>query len=151
MVIFYKILVFIHIFSAILGMGPGFVLSMIAKSAKTMSELRNAYVIKHRIHLMVMVGGLLLIASGLLMGLLNPSLFRAGWYVISLLLFLVGLAMGPLLLSPRSKPIKALLKSHQGEEIPETYYRLARELDRYENIGSGIFLIIIVLMIWKPF
>ena len=62
-------------------MGPGFILSIIAKSAKTMTELRNAYVIKHHIHLFVMIGGILLLLSGLLMGAINPSLFKMGWYV----------------------------------------------------------------------
>src|SRR5690606_28944969 len=95
----YKILVVVHIFSAILGMGPGFVLTMITKSAKTMGELRNAYIIKHRVHLMVMYGGILLLVSGLLMGAINTGLFRQGWYVMSLILFLVGLALGPLLLA----------------------------------------------------
>lgn len=132
-------------------MGPGFVLSMIAKSAKTMTELRNAYVIKHRIHMMVMIGGILLVVSGLLMGVINPRLFQTGWYVVSLTLFLIGLAMGPILLSPISKPIKALLNSHKGDRIPEEYKRLSKKLDFYENIGSFIFLVIIVLMILKPF
>ncbi|WP_349305455.1 DUF2269 family protein [Bacillus sp. FJAT-50079] len=148
---FYKILVFIHILSAILGMGPGFILSLIAKSAKTMTELRNAYVIKNRLHLFVMIGGLLLITTGLLMGAINPILFRMGWYVVSLLLFLIGLAMGPLLFAPLSKPIKELLKTHQGDEIPDQYFRLSKKLDLYENIGNGIFLVIIILMILKPF
>lgn len=151
MALFYKILVFIHIFSAILGMGPGFILSIIAKSAKTMTELRNAYVIKHHIHLFVMIGGILLLLSGLLMGAINPSLFKMGWYVVSLLLFLIGLAMGPLILAPLSKPIKALIASHIGDDIPEEYFRLSKKLDRYEYLGSFIFLIIISLMILKPF
>lgn len=149
--IFYKILIFIHIISAILGMGPGFVLSMIPKTAKTMTELRNAYLIKHRVHIMVMIGGLLLIGSGLLMGLMNPSLFRSGWYIVSLILFLIGLAMGPILLAPLSKPIKAILASHKGDNIPEEYIRLSKKLDLCENIANTIFFIIIVLMILKPF
>lgn len=148
---FYKILVFIHIISAILGMGPGFILSMIAKSAKTMTELRHAYLIKRRLHMMVMIGGLLLIGTGLLMGMINPSLFRTGWYVVSLTLFLIGLAMGPILLAPLSKPIKAILVSHKGDDIPAEYLRLSKKLDVCENIANTIFFIIIVLMILKPF
>lgn len=148
---FYQMLVFIHILSAILGMGPGFILSLITKSAKTMDELRNAYNIKHHVHIFVMTGGILLIVTGLLMGMLNPGLFRMGWYIVSLILFLIGLAMGPLVLAPLSKPIKALMQSHKGNDIPSEYYLLSKKLVRYENIGSLVFLIIIVLMILKPF
>lgn len=147
----YTALVFIHIFSAVLGMGPGFVLVQIPKSAKTMTELRHAYKVRKQMHIFVMIGGTLLIVTGLLMGLINTSLFRAGWYVISLILFLVALAMGPIILAPKSKPIKDLLASHTGEDIPEAYTRLTKELFRYERLESLIFLIILTLMILKPF
>ncbi|MCM3569692.1 DUF2269 family protein [Neobacillus mesonae] len=148
---FYQILVFIHIFSAIIGMGPGFILTTVVKSGDTMSELRHSYAIRHKLHIYVMIGGVLLLITGLLMGTLNTALFHMGWYVTSLILYLVALAMGPLALSPRSKPIKTLLENHKGEEIPYEYKRLAKQLFLTEHIENGIFLIIIALMITKPF
>jgi uncharacterized membrane protein len=132
-------------------MGPGFILTTVVKSGNNMTELKHSYKIRHQLHIFVMIGGMLLIVTGLLMGLLNPSLFRMGWYVTSLLLFLVALAMGPLVLSPRSKPIKELLKTHKGEEIPEDYFRLSKILFRIEHLENFIFIIIITLMILKPF
>ena len=151
MITFYKVIVFIHIFSAIIGMGPGFILTTVVKSGNTMTELRHSYKIRHKLHIYVMIGGTLLLVTGLTMGFLNPSLFRMGWYVISLILFLVALASGPLLLSPRSKPVKALLESHKGDDIPEEYWRLAKALFRTENVANVIFIVIIILMILKPF
>ncbi|MDQ1147630.1 putative membrane protein [Bacillus sp. SORGH_AS 510] len=151
MITLYKVIVFIHIFSAILGMGPGFILTTVVKSGKNMTELRHSYRLRHKLHIFVMVGGTLLLITGIAMGLLNPSLFRMGWYVTSLILFLAALAIGPLVLSPRSRPVKALLKSHKGEVIPEEYWRLAKVLFRYEYLENLIFIIIIALMILKPF
>ncbi|GGK07794.1 hypothetical protein GCM10007063_32870 [Lentibacillus kapialis] len=148
---FYDLLVFIHVLSAILGLGPGFVMISIVTKADTMTELRHAYVIRKRIHIFVMVGGTLLLITGLWMGMLNPYLFSQGWYVLSLALFLIALAFGPLILSPRSKPIKALLKEHKGDNIPEKYQTLAKKLFFYERIENIIFLIVIVLMVLKPF
>lgn len=149
--IFYKLLVLIHIFSAILGLGPGFIMIYVVTKSKTMTELRHAYMIRNRIHIFVMVGGTLLIVTGILMGIIQPYLFRQGWYLISLILFLVALAFGPIALSPRSKPIKKMLIEHEGDDIPERYYGLAKKLFFYERIENMIFLIIIVLMILKPF
>ncbi|PLS03105.1 DUF2269 family protein [Neobacillus cucumis] len=151
MTTFYKIVVFIHIFSAIIGMGPGFILTTVVKSGNNMTELRHSYRLRHKLHIFVMVGGTLLLVTGLIMGFLNPSLFRMGWYVTSLILFLAALAIGPLVLSPRSKPVKALLAAHQGEEIPEEYWRLSRILFRFEDVENIIFIVIISLMILKPF
>ena len=141
----------VHVFSAILGLGPGFIMIYIVTKVETMTELRHAYLIRNRLHIFVMVGGTLLLLSGLSMGAMNNYLFHMGWYVTSLTLFLIALAFGPLVLSPRSKPIKALLKSHTDDKIPGEYYRLAKRLFFYERIENVIFLIIIVLMVLKPF
>ena len=148
---FYRFLVLIHVFSAILGLGPGFIMIYIVTRATTMTELRHAYLIRNRLHIFVMVGGTLLLLTGLSMGAMNHYLFHAGWYVTSLTLFLIALAFGPLILSPRSKPIKALLKNHTDDIIPAEYYGLAKRLFFYERIENVIFLIIIVLMVLKPF
>lgn len=146
----YSILLFIHIFSAILGLGPGFYLIQTVKSAQTMTELRHAYSIRRRLHIFVMIGGTLLLITGLLMGWLKPSLFYEWWYIASLILFLLALAIGPLILAPLAKPIKVILETAQNEEIPDEYFRFARVLFRYERLESIIFLIIIALMILKP-
>ncbi|MDQ0973743.1 putative membrane protein [Neobacillus niacini] len=148
---FYQTIVVLHIFSAIMGMGPGFILTTVVKSGKTMTELRHSYAVRHKLHIFVMVGGTLVLITGLIMGFMNPSLFQTGWYVTSLVLFLAALAIGPLVLSPRSKPVKALLASHKGEEIPEEYYRLSKILFRYEYLENAIFIVIIAFMILKPF
>lgn len=147
----YDVLVFIHVFSAIIGMGPGFILTLIVSKATTMSELKHAYAIRHRIHIIVMIGGTFLLITGLCMGILRPYLFTGGWYITSLVLFLVALAFGPFVLSPRSRPIKQMLKEHRGEEIPKQYNTLSKKLFFYEYIENLIFVIIIILMLTKPF
>lgn len=147
----YGLLLLAHILSAIVGLGPGFVMIYIVTKAGTMTELRHAYMIRNRLHIFVMIGGTMLLLSGLAMGIMRPYLFHAGWYVTSLTLFLIALGFGPLVLSPRSKPVKALLKSHTGDNIPGEYYRLSKKLFFYERIENLIFLIIIALMALKPF
>ncbi|HLR70752.1 MAG TPA: DUF2269 family protein [Pseudogracilibacillus sp.] len=148
---FYDLLVIIHVFSAIIGLGPGFIMIYIVTKAKTMTELRQAYMIRSRIHIFVMIGGTLLLVTGIGMGLLKPYLFQQIWFISSLILFLIALGLGPAVLSPKSKPIKKLLKQYEGEKIPSDYYTLASELFFFERITNVIFLIIILLMITKPF
>ncbi|WP_042142285.1 DUF2269 family protein [Paucisalibacillus sp. EB02] len=148
---FYEVLVFIHIFSAILGMGPGFMMILVVSKSSNLTELRHSYAIRNRLHIFTMIGGTLLLISGLLMGAIHTNLFQQGWYVTSLVLFLVALAFGPLLLSPRSKPIKKLLKEARGEDIPVGYGALAKKLFFVERMENIIFLVIIALMILKPF
>lgn len=146
----YNAMVVVHIISAILGMGPGFFLTQIVLTAKTMAELRHAYIIRRRLHLFVMIGGILLLVTGLIMGAIRPFLFTTGWYVISLILYLIALAFGPFILKPVTKPIYVLLKEHKGKDIPPTYRKYEEKLLFYERIINIIFIVIILLMIIKP-
>ncbi|MCC6688406.1 MAG: DUF2269 family protein [Saprospiraceae bacterium] len=147
----YKFVLLVHVLSAILGLGPGFIMIYVVTRATNMTELRHAYLIRNRLHIFVMVGGSLLLVSGVLMGFMRPYLWQMKWYVLSLVLFLVALAFGPLVLSPRSKPIKALINDHQGEAIPVEYYLLSKKLFLFERIENLIFIAIIILMVLKPF
>lgn len=146
----YKILIVIHILSAILGLGPGFVLTYIVMKAQNMTELRHVYRLRVHLHILVMIGGTLLLITGIWMGILNPSLWSAFWYTASLFLFMVGLAFGPLILRPSLAPIKKILNEAQTEEIPEAYKVHAKRLFRQEHIVNIIFIIIIVLMVLRP-
>lgn len=148
---FYQLLLTVHIFSAILGLGPGFVMIYVVTKASTMTELRHAYYIRNRIHIFVMIGGSLLLITGLWMGLLNTYLFQQGWYWLSLALYFITLAAGPIVLKPISTPIKSLIANHRGEDIPKVYYTMSKKLFTYERILNTIFIIIIALMILKPF
>lgn len=148
---FYDILIVIHVFSAILGLGPGFVMIYIVTNAKTLPQLKHAYEIRKRIHVFVMIGGSLLLVTGVLMGILNRALLTQAWYIVSFILYMIALGAGPVILSPRSKPIKQLLAQAEGENIPEEYFPLAKELFFYERITNILFIIIIALMVLKPF
>lgn len=147
----YGTLVFIHVISAIVGLGPGFTFIFILKSAKNMAQLRHAYEINRKLHNFVKFGGTLLLITGLLMGSINTGLFTSGWYITSLTLFMIALAMGPLVLSRKLKPVKEFLASYEGEDIPDQYYQLYKKVAPWEYLTLVVFLIIITLMILKPF
>ncbi|HLR64788.1 MAG TPA: DUF2269 family protein, partial [Pseudogracilibacillus sp.] len=89
--------------------------------------------------------------TGLLMAVLNPILLKQGWYIISFILYMIALGAGPVILSPRSKPIKKMLAEVEGEKIPDDYYPLADDLFFYERITNILFVVIIALMVLKPF
>ncbi|WP_217587295.1 DUF2269 family protein [Lentibacillus saliphilus] len=147
----YEFLVLIHVLAAILGMGPGFVMTFIVDRAKTMTELRLGFELRRRIHIFIMIGATLLLVTGLGMALLNTRLLSQGWYIVSLILFVAIIAAGPLLLAPLMKPIKAMLLSSDGEVIPDAYKPLAKKLFIVEHLTNILIIIIIVLMILKPF
>ena len=50
---FYQILILVHVLSAILGLGPGFIMIYVVTRANTMTELRHAYLIRNRLHILL--------------------------------------------------------------------------------------------------
>ncbi|SHN22791.1 DUF2269 family protein [Gracilibacillus kekensis] len=147
----YTWLVIIHIFSAIVGIGPGFILTTIVRSAKTMPEIRQAFALKKTIHIFVMIGGILVLITGLSMGAIRPILFQQGWYITSMFLYLVALSLGPTFLKTYSAPIKKILSDQSIEQVPASYYPHLHRLLRIEYLENGLLLIVIFLMITKPF
>src|SRR5690625_1975309 len=119
--------------------------------AKTMTELRHAYYFRNRVHIFVMIGGTLILVTGILMGFMRPELFRVGWYMLSMVLYLNTLTTSTLLLIKQTKTIKDVLELHPTEEIPETYYQAKKKLFSYEHFTNILFTIIIILMVLKPF
>lgn len=148
---FYNILVFIHIVSAIVGMGPSFVMTRVIAKVDTMSELRYGFKMRKIMHTFIMVGGTLLLTTGLIMGIMRPYLFGQVWYTGSLILYLVILAAGPIWLRPVTKPIKDILNNHKEDAIPAEYFPLAKRLFFVERITNTLIATIIILMILKPF
>src|SRR5699024_12643101 len=100
---------------------------------KIMTELSHDYYLRNKIHIFVMIGGKLLHVTGILMGFMRPELFRVDWYMLSMVLYLIALAIAPLLLIKQTKPIKDVLELHPTEEIPETYYQAKKKLFFYEH------------------
>ncbi|MUV38371.1 hypothetical protein JNUCC1_02209 [Lentibacillus sp. JNUCC-1] len=147
----YEILIFIHILAAILGMGPGFVMTFIIDRATTMTELRHGFALRRRIHMFIIVGAVLLLVTGIGMALINTALLHQGWYILSLILFFAILAAGPLLLRPLMTPIKVILRTHKSEAIPAEYKQLSKKLFIVEHATNVLIIVIIVLMVLKPF
>lgn len=147
----YTWLVILHIFSAIVGVGPGFVLTTIVKNAKTMTEIRFAFQLKMKVHIFVIIGGMLVLITGLIMGALKPILFQQGWYVASMILYFLALLLGPTLLKKFSKPIKAILADKSIKEVPKAYHQHVKKLLQTEYVANTLLLIVIFLMITKPF
>src|SRR5699024_12610636 len=105
----YTAVVIIHILSALVGLGPGFVLTSIVMKDENMTELRQGYKVRKQIHFFVMLGGTLLLITGILLCIVNPILFTRGWYLLSFVLYLIALAASPLLLRKEAKPINEFL------------------------------------------
>ena len=147
----YNLVLLVHVLSAIFALGPGLVLKFVFKNAKTITDLKNAQQIRGQVLKIIMVCGASLFLTGLILGFMNTALFKMGWYHASLTLFLIATAIGPIFLAKKVKKIKAILQNATSEEIPVEYYELSKNVGMFINIQNSIYMLVLVLMVLKPF
>lgn len=146
----YSLLVLIHIFSAILSVGPLFLMNRILRSAKSVNELKYAHQTVNKISGVAHVSLLILLPTGLLMGLINSSLFKMIWYDASLALFIVYGVYSHLVVDRKSKALYQNIMTYTDQQIPQQYTAKFKELVSYEWIGKMITVVIVFLMVLKP-
>jgi uncharacterized membrane protein len=146
----YTLLIGVHIFTAIIGVGPSLLLNRILKNAKNMDELKYAHKVVKELNKVANIGFGLLLPTGLLMGWINPSLFQMIWYNASIALFVVAGLYLHFVIEPKMKPMLEILRTYEGEEIPQQYKILFNKLVPYDWFGKMLVIVIIILMVFKP-
>lgn len=146
----YTFVMGIHIFAAIIGLGPLLIFNRILKTAENMSELKNAHKIIGKLNPLSSIGFGLLVTTGLLMGAMNPSLFKAGWYILALGLFIILGIYSSLTIDRKMKAMWNISTAHGGENIPQEYIELLNKKVSYDWVQNGLLMIIFILMVFKP-
>jgi len=146
----YNLLVGVHIFAAIIRVGPALTFNRILKSAQNMNELKSAHKIIEKLNPLANIGFGLLVITGLLMGLMNLSLFKSVWYVLSLGLFITIGVYGTFTIEPKMKSMLNISKTHVGESVPQEYKELLKNKIPHNRVENTLLLIIFILMVFKP-
>jgi uncharacterized membrane protein len=147
----YGSLVLIHIIAAIVGLGASFAMPVVTKFAKTASQARFALELNTKIETLPKIGSLTLLATGLLLGYLNSALFSEVWYISSLVIYVLAQVLVIGIIPKKQKQMGEILESHEGDELPDSYRTVDKQLDPYVYLLHGLAVVLIVLMVVKPF
>jgi len=147
----YWALLFIHITAAIMGLGAAIVFPIIAKSAKTTSQAKFTLQLLKRLEPFPKAGSIALFVTGLIMGIMNPSLFTSGWYIASIVVYLLTQIIVAWLAPKKMKEQAALLENHFDEQLPPQYAAIGKKLGMMDGISHLALFVMIVLMVFKPF
>ncbi|GGP16071.1 DUF2269 family protein [Oceanobacillus neutriphilus] len=146
----YTFLVGIHIFAAIIGLGPILVFNQILKNAGNMNELKNAHKIIGKLNPLSSIGFGLLVTTGLLMGVMNPSLFKTVWYLLALGLFIILGIYSSFTIERKLKSMLNISETHVGENIPQEYIELLNQKISHDWVQNALLITIFILMVFKP-
>ncbi|MFS0574758.1 hypothetical protein AB1K83_03940 [Sporosarcina sp. 179-K 3D1 HS] len=138
----YSIFVYLHVFSAILSIGPLFVLMpIIRRLRKANPDAESAYLsIIRAIIRMVMHAGHMLVFTGTVLLIIGPWLWYTSWVVMTLAIMLLSAVF-------LAKGFTNVLKNfHQAADKHQVLSRLMTTSWMY----IGLLLIMLWLMVQKP-
>lgn len=146
----YTLFLGIHIFSAVIGVGPIFIFNWLLNNAKNLKELKYAHKMISKLRNFADAAFGIQLITGLLMGLINQSLFQLLWYNLSIILVLVAGFYWSIVIKAKMKTLFKIIEHDEDQEIPQEYKTLSQRMVAYNWFGSMIIIAIIVLMVFKP-
>ncbi|WP_332690757.1 DUF2269 family protein [Halalkalibacter lacteus] len=147
----YGIFVLIHVISAVVGLGASFALPSIINSPQTAKDARYSLLLNAKVEVFAKVGSITLLVTGLILGALNTTLFTTGWYVTSILIY-IGVQFIVAGVMPRTiKTMESSLTDYNDEDLPAGYTEGVLKLKLYTAIVHSAVVILIILMVVKPF
>jgi len=149
----YAVFKWVHVTGAVLWVGGGLTLTILALKAERSSDpaemamiARQAAFVGERVFAPI---GLVVLAMGIAM-VVNLDLdWGTSWIVIGLVGYAITFLTGLLVLGPQAKRIGQLIES-AGAEAAETQTAIKRIL-LIARVDEGVLLVVIAAMILKPF
>ena len=148
---FYSIIVLVHVIAAVVGLGATFALPAVMSSPRTAAQARYSMDLNVKIEVFAKVGSITLLITGIALGFLQTDLFTQGWYITSLILFIIVEIIVIGIIPKKMKGMAEILESHKGEDIPSSYKKASQQLRPYNAILHGSAVVLIILMSIKPF
>jgi uncharacterized membrane protein len=124
---------------------------VVTKFAKTKSQARFALDLNAKIETLPKIGSLALLATGLILGWMNTALFHEIWYIASLVIYVLAQVLVIGILPKKQKQMSDILAAYDGDDLPENYRKVDKETDPFIYLLHGLAVVIIVLMVVKPF
>lgn len=147
----YGIIVLVHVIAAVVGLGSAFGLPFVLNGAKTADQARFSLGLNHKIEKLVKIGSITLLLTGLILGALNTTLFTEIWYIAAIIIYLAVQVVAAGIMPKKIKRMEEIMDAHKGTNLPEEYIKLNQELKPYNTILHTSAIILIILMVVKPF
>ena len=149
--ILFKLLLLLHILGAICGLGATFASPFIMKNAKNVRTAAYAHQVNCKVEKLAKMGSVTLLITGLIMGILHPYLFKAGWYLISIGLYILTQPFVAYLIPKHTKTLISILEQNEGDKLPSDYIQVSKKIAPQTLTAQMILVILVFLMVFKPF
>ena len=148
---FYGILLVVHIIAAVCGLGATFALPVVMGLPKTVTQAKFAHSVAKGVEKFAKIGSISLLVTGIAMGIVNTYLFTQGWFIASLVIYILVQPIVAGILPKKSAAQEELLENATGEELPEEYKQIGKGMVPFNNVMHLSAVVLIILMTIKPF
>ncbi|WP_108670895.1 DUF2269 family protein [Peribacillus acanthi] len=148
---FYSLLLVIHIIAAVCGLGATFAMPVLMSMPKTVSQAKFAMAVSVGIEKLAKIGSITLLLTGLIMGFISPTLFKQGWFIASIVIYIGVQPIVAFLLPKYAKQQASLLEQQKDDQLPSEYLAIGEKMKHYNIIAQISAIILIILMTIKPF
>ena len=149
--ILFKLLLLVHILGAICGLGATFASPYIMNSARNVRSAFTAHMINAKVEKLAKIGSIALLSSGLIMGFIHPYLFTTGWYIASIVLYVLTQPIVAYLLPRYERAMLEILEQSKGEDLPSEYIQISKKTKPLTLTTYVLLVLLVFLMIFKPF
>ncbi|WP_161807544.1 DUF2269 family protein [Bacillus sp. FJAT-28004] len=147
----YTSVLFIHVLAAVMGLGVVFGFPILVRMAKTATQAKYTLQLLKNLEILPKVGSISLLLTGLIMGILETSLFTEAWFIASIAIYLITQIFVIGMLPRNLKAQAAILENHKGEELPPEYKAITKQSAKIEGITHVFAFLLILLMVYQPF
>ncbi|WP_449536441.1 DUF2269 family protein [Ferdinandcohnia sp. Marseille-Q9671] len=147
----YGIILTLHIIAAVCGLGATFALPAVMKLPKTVTQAKFALAINEKVEKIAKPASIALLVTALLLGALNPSLFKTGWYIASMVIYIAVQPLVASILPKKAKLQEELLEKATSEELPKEFNEIGKQAAPYNMVTHIAVVVLIILMTLKPF
>ncbi|RBW68456.1 DUF2269 family protein [Bacillus taeanensis] len=147
----YSIVLLLHIIAAVAELGAAFALPILMNAPKTVSQAKFALAVNEKVEKPVKIESITLLVTGIILGILSPYLFKKIWYIASLVIYVAIQPIVAGILPKKMARQRELLESHKGEDLPEEYTKIGKEMAPINGLAHLSAIVLIVLMTLKPF
>lgn len=149
----FGLLLVLHILSSIAIIGPACIMPIIRRSARTVGQLHFTFGITSKLAIIPKNGGAILIITGVWLMIITKMGLSQMWLNVSILLSLLMVVMIDGWIEPRMKKIIKIISESQDQsnEIPAEFGLLIKKLVPIETAAQLLMIVILVLMVVKPF
>jgi uncharacterized membrane protein len=148
-----KWLVLIHVLSAIIGVGPTFFFHYLLRKNQTVSGMKHSFKTAMALTKLPTIGGLIAVATGIIMVALSDWQFLDFWIIGSLILYITLQVLFIILTGPLVKKLgmwAVETKGSDSEPLPAEQEDLVRLTNKRVMLTNGFALFIFIFMIMKP-